>query len=127
MAENPTGHTPCHTERTVGGTTVVELRGEIDILTAPTVGARLDVLTAGPCPDLVLDLRRVTFIDCTGVGLLCRARNRTVARDGRLRLVADSACFQRILRETLLSGVFEVYGHLSEALGGRREGAVLPT
>ncbi|WP_194236204.1 STAS domain-containing protein [Streptomyces acidicola] len=127
MAEDHTGHAPCHRERTVGGTTVVELHGEIDILTAPAVTARLDSLTARPHPDLVLDLRPVTFIDCTGVGLLCRTRNRTVARDGRLRLVTDSACFRRILHGTLLSGVFEVYGHLSEALGGRTEGAALPT
>ncbi|MFC9909876.1 STAS domain-containing protein [Streptomyces sp. NPDC059862] len=52
-----------------GGTTVVELRGEIGILTAPPRAAHLDVLTAGPCPDLVLDLRSVSFIDCRGPGL----------------------------------------------------------
>ncbi|MFF3817865.1 STAS domain-containing protein [Streptomyces bluensis] len=127
MAEEHTRHAPCHSERTVGGTTVVVLRGEIDILTAPAVAARLDALTAGPHPDLVLDLRPVTFIDCTGVGLLCRARNRTIARDGRLRLVTDSAGVRRILHGTFLSGVFEVYGHLSEALGGRPEEAALPT
>lgn len=127
MAEEHTGHAPCQSERTVGGTTVVVLRGEIDILTAPAVAARLDALTAGPHPDLVLDLRPVTFIDCTGVGLLCRARNRAMARDGRLRLVTDSACFLRILRGTYLSGVFEVYGHLSEALGSRTDEAALPT
>lgn len=115
MAENHIRSAPCHTERTDDGTTVVELRGEIDILTAPAVAARLDALTAGPYPDLVLDLRPVSFIDCAGLGLLCRARNRTVARGGRLRLVTDSACFRRILRGTLLSGVFEVYSHLPEA------------
>ncbi|MET8247676.1 hypothetical protein ABZV31_26700 [Streptomyces sp. NPDC005202] len=35
-----------HTERLVGGTAVVELHGEIDILTAPPVSARIDALTS---------------------------------------------------------------------------------
>jgi hypothetical protein len=35
----------------------VELRGEIDLLAEPALAARRDALTAGTCPDLVLDLR----------------------------------------------------------------------
>ena len=41
---------PCLRERVVGSTTVVELRGEIDIQTAPPASARLDALTSGPTP-----------------------------------------------------------------------------
>jgi anti-anti-sigma factor len=117
MAETHTRPAPCHTERVVGGTTaVVEVRGEIDILTASPLSARLDALTAGPCPDLVLDLRPMTFIDCSGLRLLCRARNRVLARQGRLRLVADSGRLLRILRPTLLAGVFEILPDLPTAL-----------
>lgn len=108
MAENHPAPTPRHSERLVGDTTVMEVRGEIDILTAMPLSARLDTLTAGPCPDLVLDLRPVTFIDGSGLRLLCRARNRVLARQGRLRLVADSDRLLRILRIALLGGVFEI-------------------
>ncbi|MFI2642304.1 STAS domain-containing protein [Streptomyces sp. NPDC018610] len=97
-----------HTERTVGGATVVTLSGDVGFATRLSLGARLDALSAGPRPDLVLDLRGVPFIDCAGLGLLCRVRNRVAARDGRLRLVSDSAFFRRILRRTGLSGVFQV-------------------
>ncbi|MEW2515302.1 STAS domain-containing protein [Streptomyces sp. NPDC046870] len=90
------------------GPTVVALRGEIDLLTAPALAARLDALTARPRPDLVLDLRPTEFIDCAGLGVLCRARNRVLTRGGRLRLVTDSARFLRMLRVTGLAGVFEV-------------------
>ena len=110
--------TPHITEHTVGETTVVELRGEIDILTAPPLAARLDTLTADPRPDLVLDMRSTTFIDCAGLGVLCRARNRTEAQYGRLRLVTDSAGFRRILRAVGLAGVFELHSNLSGALAG---------
>nr|WSY51082.1 STAS domain-containing protein [Streptomyces sp. NBC_00886] len=102
--------------RVIAGTTVVELRGEIDLLTAQSLSARLDRLTAGPCPDLVLDLRPLSFIDCAGLGVLCRARNRTAARSGRLRLVTSDTGFLRILRHTQLGGVFEIHARLSNAL-----------
>lgn len=108
--------TPHHREHTVGDTTVVELRGEIDIFTAPPLAAHLDALTADPHPDLVLDLRSTAFIDCAGLGVLCRARNRTEARYGRLRLVTDSISFRRILRAVGLAGVFELHSDLNGAL-----------
>ncbi|MEU3885131.1 STAS domain-containing protein [Streptomyces sp. NPDC029041] len=108
MSDTCTGSTPHPTERTVGGTTVVTVRGEIDLLTAPGLAARLDILTADPCPDLVLDLSPVSFMDCTGLGVLCRARNRVMARHGRIRLVTDSTFLRWTLRHAGLAGVFEV-------------------
>ncbi|WP_151478294.1 STAS domain-containing protein [Streptomyces albicerus] len=120
---------PCLRMRVVGGTTVVRLRGEIDILTAAPLSVRLDVLTAGPSPELVLDLRFVTFIDCSGLGALCRARNRTKERGGRLRLVTSSTRILRLLRLTDLTRVFDVYPRLSDALAHtpRRGGALSAT
>ncbi|MEU6665922.1 STAS domain-containing protein [Streptomyces sp. NPDC046727] len=99
-----------------GGATVVSLRGEIDVLTVPALTERLDALTARQHPDLVLDLRPVTFIDCAGLGILCRTRNRTLARQGRLRLVTDSPRFRRVLRATGLTGVFEMCTRLPQPL-----------
>ncbi|MFI2206534.1 STAS domain-containing protein [Streptomyces sp. NPDC020192] len=116
MIETLITSTPRHTERAVGGTTVVELRGETDILTAPPIGTRLDDLTAVALPDLVVDLRAVSFIDCAGLGMLCRARNRAVQRQGRLGLVTDSNQILRVLSGAGLDGVFEIYDRLPEAL-----------
>ncbi len=111
-----THHTsvPHLTEQPARRATVLELSGEIDLVTAPSLSARLDTLTASGRPDLVLDLRRVSFIDCAGLGVLCRVRNRTLARQGRLRLITDSSRFLRVLHHAGLSGVFEVQRHLPE-------------
>lgn len=117
--------TPPHPERVLAAAaSVVALRGELDVHSAPLVTARLDALTAGPCPDLVLDLRDVSFIDCSGLGVLCRARARALARHGRLRLVTDSARFLRVLRHAGLGDAFETHPRLSDALGtpGRQGG-----
>ncbi|MEU6148186.1 STAS domain-containing protein [Streptomyces sp. NPDC047081] len=128
MAENRTTIASCHTERTVGDATVVELRGEIDILTESALSVRIDALTAGTCPDLVLDLRPVTFIDCSGLRLLCRAHNRVQGRQGRLRLIADRDRLMRILQPARLAGVFEIHPDLPTALfGARRQDALAAT
>ncbi|MEV7286299.1 STAS domain-containing protein [Streptomyces sp. NPDC093252] len=104
--------------RTVGGTTVVALYGEIDLVTAPPLAARLDALVSAPHPDLVLDLRPVSFIDCAGLGVLCRTRKRVEARQGRLRLIAGGARFLRVLRAAQLGGVFEIHPELPRELAG---------
>ncbi|MBQ0988208.1 STAS domain-containing protein [Streptomyces sp. F63] len=102
--------------RRIDGTTVAELRGEVDLLTAPALSVRLDALTSSPAPDLVVDLRAVTFLDCRGLALLCRARNRALSRGGRLRLVASDGHILRVMRLTRLARVFDVSAGLAEAL-----------
>ncbi|MGW0583087.1 STAS domain-containing protein [Streptomyces sp. NPDC002920] len=94
------------------------LRGEIDLLAVTALVARLDALTAGPRPDLVLDLRPMSFIGCTGLGVLCRALKRVRARQGRLRPVTDSARFLRILRCTGLAGAFDIHPRWPTDLAG---------
>ncbi|MER5526613.1 STAS domain-containing protein [Streptomyces sp. NPDC002677] len=119
MDDNHTRSVAYHTARTDGGTTIVTLHGEIDLLAVPALSAALDALTADAEPDLVLDLSPVSFIDCTGLSLLCRAHNRVRSRIGRLRLVVPGGGFLRLLHCTGLSGAFELYPGLSEALGSK--------
>ncbi|MDT0386641.1 STAS domain-containing protein [Streptomyces dubilierae] len=123
MSESTRRSTPRPAESTAR---VVTVRGEMDLLTAPALRDRLDLLTAGPCPDLVLDLRAVSFIDCTGLGVLCRARNRVLARRGRLRLVGGGAFLRRLFRYTGVAGAFEVLPGLpptaADAMGARSAG-----
>jgi anti-sigma B factor antagonist len=114
MSENQMGSVLSYTVHGVGGTTVVTLRGEIDLATAVPLSARLDALTCDPHPDLVLDLRRVSFVDCAGLATLCRTRNRVRARHGRLRLVTDSSRLLRVVRAAGLGGVFEVHSDLRD-------------
>ncbi|MBL3666138.1 STAS domain-containing protein [Streptomyces sp. M2CJ-2] len=108
MPQNPSRSVAEPSERTVAGTTVVTPRGELDLRTVPVLSRRLDALTDRAFPDLVLDLRAVSFIDCSGLGVLCRARNRVLARGGRLRLITDRPSFLRVLHHVRLTGVFEL-------------------
>jgi anti-anti-sigma factor len=103
-------------ERQVGGTSVVEISGELDIEAAARTSARLDTLTSRERPDLVLDLRAVMFIDCSGLSVLIRARGRALGRGGRLALVCDGPRVPRLLRLTGLTRAFAVHTDLASAL-----------
>lgn len=104
--------------RVLGGVTVAEVAGELDIFAAGRISARLESLARAGCPDLVLDLRRVTFLDCAGLSLLCRLRNRVLEREGRLRLVITDPRFLRLLRMVRLEDAFEVLEDLTPAVAG---------
>ncbi|MEU8997871.1 STAS domain-containing protein [Streptomyces caniferus] len=112
--------------RAAGGTTVLELRGELDILAVSVLSDRMDEITGTQGTDLVVDVRAVTFIDCAGLSLLSRARYRTRQRGGRLRLtgVSGGGSVARLLRMTGLTGSFEVVA--DEADGGDADGAAGP-
>ncbi|WP_151774030.1 anti-sigma factor antagonist [Streptomyces abyssomicinicus] len=98
------------------GHTVLELRGEIDILTAQEVGPHLDAVTGRTRPDVVVDLTPVEFFDCSGLRLLLRARRRVLARGGELRVVCADRLVLRILRVTGLAAVLPVAPSMEEAL-----------
>ncbi|MFT2016666.1 STAS domain-containing protein [Streptomyces sp. 796.1] len=95
--------------------TVVELHGEIDIVAAEALAPRLRRLTAGSGHEVIVDLRPVTFIDCSGLGMLCVLHERLIARGRRLRVVATRPLTLKMLRLTGLHRAFVVHGSLREA------------
>ncbi|GAA0954697.1 hypothetical protein GCM10009575_082370 [Streptomyces rhizosphaericus] len=101
----------------VGGYTVVELHGEIDIAGVGSVGPALDAATAGDRPAVIVDLRPTAFFDCSGLGLLCRAHRRVRERGGRMRLVCDDALILRTLRAGRMLDVLGPVATMGEALG----------
>lgn len=97
----------------VGRATVAEVSGELDLHATTCISPRLDALTSGEQPELVLDLRGVTFIDCGGLSMLLRLRTRAALRGGTLGLVCDSGCVSRLLRLTGLTEAFDVHHDLT--------------
>jgi len=74
-----------------GEVCLVHADGEVDIATAPLLGRALEAGLAGGRPTVVVDLRRISFVDCTGIGLLAAARCRAHGQGTRLRIVAGRA------------------------------------
>ncbi|WP_354644759.1 STAS domain-containing protein [Kitasatospora camelliae] len=82
---------------------VVRAHGEIDLDAAPRLRRELThALDAHR--EVLLDLSRVTFMDCSGLGALVRARNQTDRTGSRLVLRGVSHPVARLLRLTGLTG-----------------------
>ncbi len=68
------------------GVTVLHVDGEVDILTAPKLAARLDTIIRRGSRDVVVDLHDALFIDSAGLHILLNAQRR-LARAGRAMAV----------------------------------------
>ncbi|MEU8649911.1 anti-sigma factor antagonist [Streptomyces sp. NPDC048737] len=116
MQQEPAAGTPHLRVREDRGYTVLEFRGEIDIVAAAEVGPLLDGATAGPAPRVVLDLSGIEFFDCSGLRLLYRARARVRDHGGDLHLVCTHPLTLRVLRATGLSRLLPPAASLEAAL-----------
>jgi anti-anti-sigma factor len=63
----------------------LSLVGELDLVSAPILQAAFDRLESAPVALIVVDLRRLSFMDAAGLRVLAEAHKR--ARRGRWRLV----------------------------------------
>ena len=95
-------------ERTSGdGETVITVRGEIDMATAPQVRDLLDELVAAGARRIVLDCRALEFLDSSGIGVLISARNRLGA-DGTIVLDSPPPHVRKVLEITGVSSHLSV-------------------
>jgi anti-anti-sigma factor len=89
-----------------GRIAVLRARGEIDMLTIADLRDALDDRLAAGSATVVVDLRGVSFVDCTGIGLLADARRRARRRGIRLRIVAG----RTVARTAALLGLTTALG-----------------
>jgi len=94
--------------------TVLEVAGEVDVYTGPTLRDRISDLLDSGAHDLVVDLGKVDFIDSTGLGVLVGALNRAKELGGSLQLVCAQERVLKLLRITGLDQVFTVRASLAE-------------
>jgi anti-anti-sigma factor len=79
---------------------LVTVTGELDVATAGQLGALLtEVLRAGSSR-LLLDVAGVTFIDCSGLAVLLRAREASEVAGGGLCLLQVPRCVRVLLALT---------------------------
>ncbi|MEW2271694.1 MULTISPECIES: anti-sigma factor antagonist [Streptomyces] len=66
---------------------VLQVRGELDLMTSPVLRQRVHDVVAEGHHSLVVDLSDVFFCDSSGVGVLIAARRLIRSCQGRLRLI----------------------------------------
>ena len=83
-----------------GEVVYVEPAGELDLATSATLRNRVDALMATDAQQVIIDLRRLTFIDCAGVRALLALDGDAPRRGTRLSLIQGHNRVRRIFALT---------------------------
>jgi anti-anti-sigma factor len=96
--------------------TVVHVKGELDLTTAPELRSVLvDVLVDAPS-HLIVDLSGVAFLDSTGIGVLVGAHQRVTANGHWFSVVVATPIVRKALQTTGLLRAWRVTGSVEDAL-----------
>jgi anti-sigma B factor antagonist len=105
-----------------GDWTVLQVSGELDLVTSPALRQRVHDAVAEGRHSLVLDLSDVFFCDSSGVGVLIASRRLIRSCQGSLRLIlpargaADGSHVNRVLGALGVRRLFDVYVDVETAV-----------
>jgi anti-sigma B factor antagonist len=116
-AANPEG--TCRTTD-LDGAVLVQVFGEIDLLTAPHMWYAIERAIRRGTPRVILDLSAVTFFGSSGLRVLVDGLRRLRAEQGWLQLVAPSRPVRKILKITGVEEVFPAHDRLEDAIPSTR-------
>jgi anti-sigma B factor antagonist len=88
--------------------TVVLVAGEIDAYTAPKLREALLPLAEEPNPDLIVNLKDVSYMDSTGLGVFVGLLKKIRKNDGHLNLVELSERLERLFSITGLNDIIDI-------------------
>ncbi|HLG66302.1 MAG TPA: STAS domain-containing protein [Acidimicrobiales bacterium] len=98
------------------GPPVVEVKGEIDVATAPALRERLNAQVDAGWPTVLVDLLDVTFLDSTALGVLVGALKRCREAGGNLRVVMAEPRILKVFEITGLTDIFQIFPSVDAAL-----------
>lgn len=98
--------------------TVLAVRGEVDVYTAPRLREKLVELVTQGHHHVVVDLEGVDFLDSTGLGVLVGGLKRLRSHDGDLTLVCTQHRIRKVFEITGLNKVFTIHSSVDAALAG---------
>jgi anti-anti-sigma factor len=121
MTAMSTGHTDTATEmqltvRRSPAHTIIKLRGDLDVATAPKARERLLAALLPGTRLLVLDLSSVWFCDAAGAAVLIGTQRHATRLGITVRLAAPRTPVTKVLRITGLDRCLTIQSTLSEAL-----------
>lgn len=98
-----------------GSWTVLDVKGEVDLDTAPALkGALADAIKDG-ASNIVVNLEGVEFLDSSGLGVLIGGLKRCKEAGGMLALAGPRRPVRKVLTITGLDKVFPIHDSVNEA------------
>ncbi|MGI5195909.1 STAS domain-containing protein [Streptomyces sp. CA-288835] len=105
-----------------GGWAVLQVSGEMDLVTSPVLRQRVHDAVADGRRSIVVDLSEVLFCDSSGVGVLIATRRLIRSCQGELRLIlpaqgaVDGSHVNRVLGALGVRRLFDVYPDVDAAV-----------
>jgi anti-sigma B factor antagonist len=103
-------------ESPAGPSTVIDLHGELDTYSCPSVREKIVSLVEQGKKRLLLNMGGVEYIDSAGLGTLVGGLKRASENGGQLKIVNANAQIQKVFNITGLVRVFEQFDGEEEAL-----------
>jgi anti-anti-sigma factor len=98
------------------GAEIVALSGELDLRAAAELQSALDQSSTGEHARVCLDLSALQFIDSTGLAIVIRSHQDTIAAGGKLVVVCAAGNVRRTFETTGLMTMLDVAETVDEAL-----------
>ena len=105
---------PSFETSTNGPWTVVSVRGELDLASAPALRDALEAGLQGDRPRVAIDLTEVSFMDSSTLGVLVAGLKSAQERDGDLRLVGVQGSPAKVIALTGLDDAFPIAATLDD-------------
>jgi anti-sigma B factor antagonist len=98
------------------GAKVLELSGDIDMYTSPELRRELMMLLHKKVSHLLIDFKKVSYIDSSGIATFVEGLKGIKAYGGRLKLFSIPDRIVEIFNFSKLDRVFEIYRTLDDAI-----------
>ncbi len=96
--------------------TILKLEGELDVYTSPKLKEKIVTLIDAERPFVVLDLKGLSYMDSTGLGVMAAGLKRIRENDGNMVLVSPRKIIQKVLEITNMDVSLKIYQSYEEAI-----------
>ena len=96
--------------------TIVEISGEVDLYSSPEVRKVLLELTGNKKPAIIINLKKVSYMDSSGVATLVEGLQHVGSYHGQFLLTNLRPEVKDVFDLSSLDKVFEIHGNLDNAL-----------
>lgn len=106
-------------EELAGGFLIFRVKGELDLNTAEEFRRRAeDAMYQHRCYSLVLNLRKLDFLDSAGLGAILGRYRQVSQRQGRMVIVAPPTHIQTVLEMSGIRKIIPIFASEQKALAG---------
>lgn len=99
-----------------GDVQVIELEGELDFHSSPELRSKLGEITGKQAPKILIDLKKIEYMDSSGIATFVEAFQKTKRYNGRLVLAELTPAVRGVFEIAKLESIFEIAPSVTDAL-----------